>query len=134
MSVTYYRDEAHRPENGDYVRVYWNVHRKLYSVQYKGKVVAHTTDISLEDVTFIVRKAGREKVLRENRKNVHAFVCGKICPERLIYKPVERVHYNPYQMETFQKDDGTPVEKCEKINLTSMRGGAIMWVERREVK
>jgi hypothetical protein len=37
-------------------------------------------------------------------------------------------------METFQKDDGTPVEKCEKINLTSMRGGAIMYIEKGETE
>ena len=63
------------------VFVYFNLHRKLFSVKAlegpdKGKVIGHTTYLWLKDVTFKVSEAGRQRVLREKRKNVHAGVVG----------------------------------------------------------
>ena len=42
----------------------------------RGKVLEHNTEFFLKDVEFKVSQAGRNRVLKEQRKNVHAFVCG----------------------------------------------------------
>jgi hypothetical protein len=77
------------------VYVYFNLHKKVWSVRQDGRVIEHTKSIMLKDCKYLVGKAGRERVLREGRKNVHAGVSGyvvdKIPPCRyendLIYNP-----------------------------------------------
>ena len=51
------------------VYVYFNLHKKVWSVRQNGKVVEHTKSIMLKDCKYLVGKAGREKVLREKKKN-----------------------------------------------------------------
>ena len=58
------------------VRVYWNLHRKMWSVQQDGLVVDHMKCVVLEDAKFVVRKGGQKRVREENKKNVHAFAVG----------------------------------------------------------
>lgn len=65
------------------VSVYFNLHRKLFSVRAeegpaKGRVIAHAPAVILDRPTFKVSEAGRQRVLRERRKNVHAYVCGEL--------------------------------------------------------
>lgn len=100
------------------VKAYYNLHKHLFSFvalegEYKGKVVGHAESLTLIDVNFKVSKAGRERVLKEQRKNVHAFVTGKLCdsesPERLpkVIEIIEKqglgtwVSYNPYKADHF---------------------------------
>lgn len=64
------------------VFVYFNLHKKVFSVramegENKGRVIAHTTTVELRDAVFKVSQAGRERVLKEKRKNVHAGVQGQ---------------------------------------------------------
>lgn len=65
------------------VAVYFNLHRKCFSIRAmegpaKGRVVAHADDVILGRVSFRVSEAGRQRVIRERRKNVHAFVEGEL--------------------------------------------------------
>lgn len=64
-------------------RIYFNIHKKLFSIQEKTKkgwrVISHKDSLLLKDVEFKVYSRGRERVLREKRKNVHAFVIGEEC-------------------------------------------------------
>ena len=46
------------------VYVYFNLHKKVWSVRQSGKVVEHTKDIMLKDCRFLVSKAGQEKERR----------------------------------------------------------------------
>ncbi len=60
------------------VYVYFNLHRKCFSIKalegaMKGRVIAHRDNVLLFHTTFKVSQAGRERVIREKRKNVHAF-------------------------------------------------------------
>ena len=84
------------------VYVYFNLHKKVWSVRQGGKVVAHTKHIMLKDARFLVGQAGRKKVLREKKKNVHAGVSGYVV-ERVPNIPdfCTTVHYNPYKDKTF---------------------------------
>ena len=100
------------------VRVYYNLHKHCYSVQdyATGKVIAHVPSIHLSDVSFVVRKAGRAKVLREKRKNVHAFVVG-FWKKTACRKCKTRVRYNPYISDSFFTDNG-PVTSSKSAALT----------------
>ena len=94
---------------GKRVQVYWNIHKKVYSVRQGGKVVAHVRSPLLRDVRFGVGQAGRAKVLATKSKNVHAFVTGYLVPENstewyeifLQAYAGEAVTYNPFKHSTF---------------------------------
>ena len=99
------------------VDVYLNLHRPGFlSIRAaegpdKGRVIGYSTAIELEGCQFRVSEAGRQRVLRERRKNVHATVRGRVvqvCTEaspspRLVSKAhqalaggAKDVTYNPY--------------------------------------
>ena len=87
------------------VFVYFNLHRKCFSVKAlegasKGLVIKHATFVALTNVTFKVSEAGRQRVLQEKRKNVHAGVVGTLV-DSLESVGVLRVTYNPYRGNTF---------------------------------
>jgi hypothetical protein len=97
------------------VQVYWNLHRSLYSVKQRGLVVGHTESIQLENASFRVSEAGRQRVLKEKRKNVHATVVGTIVEAE---RAGERVSYNPYKYQTFVwADSEEPVLKAALVSL-----------------
>ena len=89
------------------VFVYWNLHKKVWSVKalqglQKGRVVAHRNDVMIENAEFRVSEAGRQRVLREKRKNVHAGVVGEWVDSPLqTLESAHHVTYNPYKYESF---------------------------------
>lgn len=88
------------------VQVYWNLHKSCYSIQCSRTrlVIAHVQDLFLGSVTFKVSEAGRQRVLRERRKNVHAFIQGTILmgdAKTLNLGFYEEISYNPYLGPTF---------------------------------
>jgi len=104
------------------VDVYFNLHKKLYSIRAcegpnKGRVIAHRHTVTLLDPAFKVSQAGRARVLKERRKNVHATVrgdwfdpaetlasnikCVRSIIETRIKKRGREITYNPYQMCSF---------------------------------
>ena len=84
---------------GKRVAVYLHSRKQCFSVQYKGRVVAHVDEIALEGVEFRVSQAGRNRVLRTGQKNVHAKVWGTVVkPRSAVLKPI---YYNPYKTESF---------------------------------
>jgi hypothetical protein len=95
------------------VYVYFNLHRKCFSIKAlegpkKGRVVAHRDKVLLYGGTFKVSEAGRQRVLRERKKNVHAGVVGEwvgsvddeLTIERIVYNGTP-ITYNPYKYNTF---------------------------------
>lgn len=96
------------------VRIYWNLHQRMYSIQAKvdgkWKVVRHTVHAILDNATTYVSQAGRERVLRDYRKNVHAYVIGTLrAPDTSVrldgmnYVSC-RLTYNPYKHDNFVLD------------------------------
>jgi len=83
------------------VEVYYNLHKHLFSVRHKGKVIAHTHDVNIMNPTYVVRPSGRAKVLSEGQKNVHAFIRGEMCEEIYGLKNGTAVTYNPYKYSHF---------------------------------
>lgn len=105
------------------VRIYRNLHKKLYSVQEKvhgrWKVVKHTNDINLRNVCFKVSETGRQRVLSEKRKNVHAFIIGELFPfaPKTPTQCVE-VTYNPYASPLFTaKSKNKHLDKAKFVSI-----------------
>jgi hypothetical protein len=108
------------------VEVYKNLHKNCWSVRHKGKVVLHTNAICLTSASFVVRERGRQRVLSEKRKNVHAFVRGAPANPKWAtefastYEPPlgwKGVTYNPYENETFVDFNGESVLTASYANL-----------------
>ena len=116
-------DEKYKIDESRRVYVYKNLHRNCYSVRQDGVVKKHTDSICLYDAQFRVGKKGRERVLKEKRKNVHAGVSGYIDRDwdlqRIPPKNFRSVIYNPYKYKSFV--DGskeTPVYWSSRVRLS----------------
>lgn len=92
------------------VYVYRNVTRKCWSVRCNGKVIDHAHELLLYDVKFKVSEAGRQRVLREKKKNVHAGAEGVFATltpaTRSMMQFGEAVKYNPYITDSFMRAEG----------------------------
>ena len=117
------------------VKVYFNLHKKLFSVvalegDMKGKVIEHTNSIDLSMPIFRVQKAGRERVLRERRKNIHAYVAGYRCKlksDEEIKKNGNlewvKATYDPYKYDSFVSVEGkNRVSHCRYARLSLDKG------------
>lgn len=90
-----------------------------------GKVKGYRPVVLLRDGTFIVREGGRQRVLREKSKNVHAFAEG-VLEERAPTKGWVRVRYNPYLFSTFVRADNlAPIASASWIRLDADGAHAI---------
>ena len=112
--------------------IYFNLHRKCFSIKAleganKGRVIAHRSEALVFDATFKVSEAGRQRVLREQRKNVHAGVVGHWIDSSGDYATIDAVAingsaitYNPYKYDSFVHLYGEhPIEKARLVALTT---------------
>jgi len=119
-------------KGGIKVAVYFNLHKNLFSVQSRnkknyGKVLFHCYNIDLSDVKFVVRESGRNKVLKEKKKNVHAFCYGTINLE--CNSPVKKlISYNPYKSSHFYYvNDSNPVYNLDQIKMQVINKKGRIW-------
>jgi hypothetical protein len=54
-------DDNEKDYIGKKIMLYYNLHKKTFSIIYKGLVVIHADYVKLTDVEFRVRQGGREK-------------------------------------------------------------------------
>lgn len=84
---------------------YFNLHKLVFSVRnQKTRLVEHHSNtVILNDCKFKVSQKGREKVLREKRKNVHAGIEGILCGFDNNYnlEDFTELTYNPYKYSSF---------------------------------
>jgi hypothetical protein len=114
------------------VYVYWNLHKHLFSVKdtRTGRVTDHARMVVIQDATFAVSQAGRARVLRERRKNVHAGVRGTptwidTAPADLQMTGWTRITYNPYKYDSFVRaSDERPVTGADEVRLVIRNGRA----------
>jgi hypothetical protein len=118
------------------VQVYRNLHKSnetgaVYSVRDKKsrKVISHQQWLVLDNVKYYVSDKGRARVLREKKKNVHAWIEGDLCRQgesarsRINYCEwlandsqfshrwrMRDILYNPYKYEMFMAKQGFIVE------------------------
>jgi hypothetical protein len=68
-------------------------------------------------VIFRVSEAGRQRVLCDKRKNVHAGVVGFVADISLLGQSV-KVTYNPYKFDSFiKRDNELPVYTAKVAHL-----------------
>lgn len=106
---------------GKRVRVYRNLHKDCFSVKCLDEncVIAHLDKIVLRDARFPVSQAGRERVLREKNKNVHAFIEGYICKENEFTEEGRSITYNPYKKNYFfYKSNGREIKNATKVSVS----------------
>ena len=96
-------------------RVYWNRKLNKWSLQNAktNKVEEHLDHVTLTDANFLVRKGTQERVRKEKKKYVHAFVVGYKVLEDVttFYNLKEKdkhfklewqgIRYNPYKDDFF---------------------------------
>ena len=96
------------------VFIYYNLHRHVWSVKAltgpkKGRVIMHAVTVTLVDAVPKVSEAGRQRVIQERRKNVHAGIVGTLesVSQNRTQRPTgyARASYNPYKGETFYFTD-----------------------------
>lgn len=113
---------------------YWNLHKACWSVRaaegpQRGRVVAHMERLTLTNCTLKVSEAGRQRVLREGRKNVHAGVVGEWVEAAGYVQPVQgdvRLHYNPYRAPWFYQKAGDVVPRFA-AGMVSLTEGGQAW-------
>ena len=122
--MAHMNDEYGTLKVGDRIEVYRNLHKNCFSIRRNGRVVAHKyydQPFFVRDATFVVRPAGRAKVLKEQRKNVHAFVRGYYQGEtaNCCGKCFSEVSYNPYKNDSFYTlgNDGNVGQDVKTANL-----------------
>jgi len=118
------------PNTLDRVYVYFNLHKLLFSIKalsgpQKNRVSGHSSFITLENVKFRVGEGGRQRVLREQKKNVHAGAVGTLISQEQnlsIPESAVRVTYNPYKFGYFYKTDTEePVYFAKKVYLDNKK-------------
>ena len=102
------------------VSIYRNLHNGLISIKSdsSGLVLGHAKSVDIVGADFVVNEAGRQRVLKEKQKNVHAYVKGLLL-NTIGFKPykgrslgpaygaldtihkVTVVSYNPYKAPHF---------------------------------
>lgn len=121
MKLTKATDPRYKINLDKPIKVYRNLHKQCWSVQQDGLVKAHTNLIKLFDCEFIVNQKGREKVIKEKRKNVHAFIKGYL--SELFDSMLDTIHgteitYNPYKNEFFyEKNSGSSIHSADAVLL-----------------
>lgn len=99
------------------VQVYRNLHKDCWSVRDKAtrRVIDHCDEVFLRDCKFVVSEAGRQRVLKEKRKNVHAYIEGELEASVKVGDKADlssrirghrtitysNIKYNPYKLPYF---------------------------------
>ena len=107
------------------VRVFRNWKRDCYNIMRDGRVLASAKQVRLTAVEFLVRESGRQRMLRQGRRNVHAYAIGRLVDYthpgdlRDLDKLAGRaVFYNPYRCSTFVDDEsGCSVTHAAQAHL-----------------
>ncbi len=109
------------------VKAYWNLHKEVWSLVAcdgpdKGLVLGHCPRLGLLSAKFTVLESGRQRVIREKKKNVHAYAVGKLlsapdCHLKIQF-PVRPLSYNPYKAGHFVvRASGEPIHGTEVLLL-----------------
>lgn len=106
-------------EEGQEILIYRNLNRGCWSIKdvKTNLVLGYCMSVQLKDVTTKVSEAGRKRVIREKRKNVHAYIKGKLVGFSKG-KHKKLAYYNPYKTKTFVDENGNPFTKAESVTLT----------------
>jgi hypothetical protein len=96
--------------------IYRNLHTGGFSIKHKGKVIERSNSFVAEDIVFKVNEKGRQRVIKEKKKNVHAYsVANKYkITKRVSIKGSSLATYNPYSSPNFISD-GVEIFQAKKV-------------------
>jgi hypothetical protein len=127
--------------------IYRNLHKpshtyslKALEGEHKGRVIGYAQCLLVDQATFVVSEAGRQRVVKTGRKNVHAGIVGNVIeayqlqtrlPNTInpgqVYQSIETPHrtvkYNPYKAATFY--DAKTNEPIHSAGLVGVYGPLI---------
>lgn len=126
------------------LEVYYNLHKQCLSMRRmaRGARVSHAHTLLLNNCLLVVQPAGRDRVRREGKKNVHAFVRGypafirhswtdddgDLSPENMDRQGYTEFTYNPHKYDSFVvKSTGEPIYRAKQVALIGKR----MWMTSR---
>jgi hypothetical protein len=112
-----------RPE----FKIYRNLHKDCFSVmkwnpEKKGyRLHSHEKNLIAFQVEFKVSQSGRNSVLKNKQKNVHAFVC---CQNYITFAPPivlgDEVCYDPYKVDSFRiKNSNETIDGTSSLIMTN---------------
>ena len=80
-------------------------------------LIGHTDNLAIEYPRFCVSERGRQRVLNEKRKNVHAYCEGLLLSPRLPnLPPLSEIHYCPYSQSYFSwKETGLQLVTADLV-------------------
>jgi hypothetical protein len=102
------------------IRIYRNLNaspsgeKGCWSVK-QGTVKFHCRTIFLKNVTFLVNEKIRLRVVKNKRKEVHAFVMGEIIERPTFFTvdiDAQWIYYNPYKCSTFVTGNSPIYQAC----------------------
>jgi len=99
-------------------KVYYNLHKHCLSIMLRGKVLEHSSEFFLSGVEFRVSDVCRNRELKEQSNNAHAFVCGTPDDGWPVDQIERKVTYNPYKFNSFvYADNLEPVYKAKWVGV-----------------
>lgn len=106
------------------VTVYFHFGKKLFSIVQGGVVVGHAAEVEMKDVHTSVSEKGRQRVLKEKRKNVHAKISGLLVgfPTDAITEGFDTMYYNPYKVDYFKDSAGNDVKVADRVIMKNAQG------------
>ena len=84
--------------------IYRNLRTGGFSVKYRGIVIDHSDSLIASNVEFRVSESGRQRVIYEKRKNVHAYAAAESYRkvQQVKVDKLEKITYNPYLDKKFK--------------------------------
>jgi len=102
--------------------VYFNLHKHCLSLRNEKtrKVVSHCESVWFKDAEFKVSQAGRQRVLNQKKKNVHAVVRGEVLSidntQVMNLDGYSLIYYNPYIYKSFiEWNSEKPVKSAKSV-------------------
>ena len=129
MTKTKPDDPRYKIDANRSVEVYRNLHRNCYSIKQDGLVKAHATTLKLNDCTFHVNEKSRNRIRKTRKKEVHAWVKGKLQPltldrmSKMTKDWFNRIYYNPMHDDGFvTRTETSPIGAtfCQIIKTNSV--------------
>lgn len=92
--------------------IYRNLHKGGFSVRHRGLVIANIHRFTADDVEFRISEAGRRRAVRQQSRNVHAYLVSDNPPKELRWRDstfdrhideneMEPVFYHPLKLKNF---------------------------------
>lgn len=108
-----------RQANAAKFYIYRNLHTKGFSIKLRGRVVDRDNFFIGENVTFKVNELGRQRVIKEKRKNVHAYSVAErytfaANSDADLVDNLPVITYNPYTAAYFTCN-GLPIANAKKV-------------------